>query len=167
MAYLVETSHAMGCFEEHQRPFKTSKCCTALCYVILKGSQKLLSYRCFIFPKGSFIILMIWHNHLKGKPPKKFITAFFFHSSIMQWLLSLFHEQPSPVACGHGSNKTPWASLSTFLEHRSNHPWCAEQLHLLGLFSSILHRDHTTNSSTGLSYLTEMLCNFRQFWLMP
>lgn len=150
-------------FKEHQRPFKTSKHCTALWYVILKGIQNLLSYHCFIFPKDSFIILMIWHNHLRGKPPKRFITTFFFHSSIVQRLLSPFHEQLAPVACDHGSNITAWASLITFLEHRNNHPWHTEQLYLLGLFSNMLHHDRTTNSSTCLSYLTEMLGNFRQF----
>lgn len=30
-----------------------------------------------------------------------------------------------------------------------------------------LHHDHTKNFSTCLSYLTEMLGRFRQYWLMP
>lgn len=111
-----------GMFKEHHHPFKISKCCTALWYVILKGSQNLLSYCCYIFPKDSFIILIIWHHHLRGKPPKRFITAFFFHPSIVQQLFSPFHEQLGPVACDRGPNITAWASLITCLEHRNNHP---------------------------------------------
>lgn len=69
-------------FKEHQHPFKTSKCCTPLWYVILKGGQNLSS----------------WDNHLRVKPLKTFVIAFLFYSSLVEPLLSSFQEQLGPVA---------------------------------------------------------------------
>lgn len=95
-----------GMFKEHKHPFKTSKCCTALWYVILKGGQNLLSLCCFIFTKPSFIILMAWHNHLRVKPLKTFVIAFLFYSSLVEPLLSSLQEQLGPLASNHGPNIT-------------------------------------------------------------
>lgn len=117
-----------GMFKEHQPPFETSECCTALWCVILKGSQNLLSYCClfFFFLKDSFIIFMVCHDHFRLKPPKTFITALLCHSSIVQ--LSPFHKELGLAACDHGPNMTSWAPILTFLGQKSDHLSCTGKL---------------------------------------
>lgn len=153
LPHVIEMSHTMVHSKNISTHSRLQSVAQLSCRSFLKVSRIYCLITASFFQRTFLSFSWVWHSHWRGKSPKRFITAFFYHSGIMQLQLSFFHRILYPVIM---AQRTAWASLIALLEHRSKHLWLTEQLYLLGLFSSII-----------IPQIPEMPGNFRQFWLMP